>query len=106
MPKPTAAMAHPTTTARLAPSRSSRRPPIWAATTKPRKKKSRNIPASDAVLCRAICAYSLAKKKIGMNAIMEIISTRFSTVKARMRKMETAMSGELGAQLDEDEDAR
>ena len=36
--KPTAARTHPSTTGRLAPPRSSIRPPIWAATTKPMKK--------------------------------------------------------------------
>ncbi len=44
MPKPTAASAHPSTTARLAPCRSSMRPPTWAMTTKPMKKKSRKSP--------------------------------------------------------------
>ena len=82
-------MAHPITTARLAPSWSSIRPPIWAATTNPRKKNKRNRPAWEAVSCNEICAYSLAKKKIGMKAIMEIISTTFSTAKARVRKMDT-----------------
>ena len=51
-------------------------------TTKPMKKKSRKIPACDAFLCSAISAYSLAKKKIGMKAIMAINRTRFSTQKA------------------------
>ena len=39
--KPTAASAQPSTTGRLAPTRSSIRPPICAATTKPRKKYRR-----------------------------------------------------------------
>ena len=93
-PKPTAAMAQPRTTARLAPSRSSMRPPICAAMTKPMKKYSRKRPACEAVLCSAIWAYSLAKKKTGMKAIMAINSTRFSTAKGRMRKIATLMSGD------------
>ena len=39
--KPTAASTQPTTTGRLAPRRSSMRPPTWEATTKPRKKYRR-----------------------------------------------------------------
>ena len=45
----------------------------------------------------AICAYSLAKKNTGMNTSMVMPSTRFSTRKARMRKMLTCMSGDGGA---------
>ena len=58
------------------------RPTDLAAITKPRKKKRRKRPASDAVLCSEIWAYSLAKKKIGMKAIMAINRTMFSTVNA------------------------
>ena len=70
------------------------RPPTWARTTKPTKKKSRKTPASDAVLCNAICAYSLAKKNTGMNAIMAISNTRFSTANGLIRKISTLMSGD------------
>ena len=63
-------------------------------TTKPMKKNSRKMPAFEAVSCSAICAYSLAKKKTGMNAIMAINKTRFSTAKGRMRKISTLMSGD------------
>ena len=45
-------------------------------------------------MCSEICAYSLAKKKTGMNAIMAINKTRFSTAKGRMRKISTLMSGD------------
>ena len=69
------------------------------------KKYSRKTPAFDAVSCREICAYSLAKKKIGMKAIMAISSTMFSTAKARMRKILTLMSGDSVLQLHEHEDA-
>jgi hypothetical protein len=41
-----------------------------------------------------IWAYSLAKKNTGMKASIETPSTRFSTVKARIRKIRTSMSGE------------
>ena len=81
------------TTGRLAPIRSSIRPPIWAATTKPAKNSSRNSPASDAVLPSEIWAYSEAKKKMGTKANMAMPSTRFSTRKARTRKMRTCISG-------------
>ena len=42
-----------------------------------------------------IWAYSLAKKKTGMNTSIEIPSTRFSTRNGRMRKMSTWISGEV-----------
>ena len=48
------------------------------------KKYKRKIPAFEAESCSEICAYSLAKKKTGMNAIMAISSTMFSTAKARI----------------------
>ncbi|MGO8873002.1 MAG: hypothetical protein ACLQPH_16680 [Acidimicrobiales bacterium] len=41
-----------------------------------------------------IWAYSLAKKKTGMKASMEMPRTRFSTKKARIRKMPTCISGD------------
>ena len=103
-PKPTAAMAQPMTTARLAPSRSSMRPPIWAAITKPRKKNRRKSPACDAVLCRAIWAYSLAKKKTGMKAIMAISSTRFSDREGADAEDGDLDERRLGAELGQDED--
>ena len=102
--KPTAARAQPRTTGRLAPPRSSMRPPIWAATTKPMKKYRRKRPASDAVLPRAIWAYSLAKKKTGTKASMAIPSTRFSTRKARIAEDAHLDQRRRGAQLDEAED--
>ena len=52
------------------------------------------MPAFEAVSCNAICAYSLAKKKTGMNAIMAINRTRFSIAKGLMRKISTLMSGD------------
>ena len=45
--------------------------------------------ADDADFPRPICAYSLAKKKIGMKTSIEIPRTRFSTRKGRIRKMLT-----------------
>ena len=57
-------------------------------------------------LCKEICAYSLAKKKIGMNAIMAISSTRFSTEKARIRKIETWISGDRVRSSTKHEDGR
>ena len=93
-PKPTAAMAQPRTTARLAPSRSSIGHRPAPGSTKPMKKYRRKMPAFEAESCSEIWAYSLAKKKIGMNAIMAISSTMFSTAKARMRKILTLISGD------------
>ena len=91
---PTADRAQPSTTGRLAPPRSSIRPPIWAAITKPTKKYSSTRLALEAFLAREIWAYSLAKKKIGTNASMAMPSTRFSTRKGRFWKMLTCISGE------------
>jgi hypothetical protein len=92
--KPTADSAQPITTGRLAPPLSSIRPPICAAITNPMKKYRMNRPASEDDLPSAIWAYSLPKKNTGMKASMETPRTRFSTKKARMRKMRTCISGE------------
>ena len=62
--------------------------------TKPMKKYRRKRPASEADLAREIWAYSLAKKNTGMNASMEIPSTRFSTKNSRILKMRTCISGD------------
>ena len=93
-PNPTAAMAQPMTTARLAPSRSSIRPPICAAMTKPMKKYNKKMPAPEAESRNAISAYSLAKKNTGMKVIMAINKTRFSMANGRMRKILTLISGD------------
>ncbi len=62
--------------------------------TKPMKKYNRKRPALEAVSPREIWAYSLAKKNTGTKASMDTPRTMFSTRKARMRKMCTAMSGD------------
>ncbi len=91
---PIAASTHPSTTGRLAPPRSSIRPPICEAITKPMKNQSRKTPASEEESPSAICAYSLEKKNTGTKTSIEIPSTRFCTENARMRKMSTLISGE------------
>ena len=78
----------------MAPARSSIRPPTWAAITNPMKKKSRNTPASEDVLPSEIWAYSLAKKNTGMNTVVAMPSTMFSTRNGRTRKMLTWISGD------------
>ena len=92
--KPAAASTQPSTTGRLAPIRSSIRPPICDATTKPMKKYSRYRLACEDDCPSATCAYRLAKKKTGTKASMATPSTRFSTRKGRMRNMLICMSGD------------
>src|SRR5579871_3003581 len=91
--KPTAATVQPRVTGSLAPIRSRRRPPIWDATTKPKKKYRRYTPACWAGLPSEICAYSLATKNTGTKASIAMPSTRFSTANARIRKMRTWIRG-------------
>ncbi len=92
---PMAPSVHPSATGRFAPRRSSIRPPIWAATTKPAKKHSSRRLACEGVLPSEIWAYSLAKKNTGTNTSIETPSTRFSTKNGRIRKMSTWISGEV-----------
>ena len=91
---PTAASTEPRKTGRLAPRRSSMRPPIWAATTKPAKKYRRTKLALRVGSPRLIWTYSLAKKNTGMNARLAIPRMRFSTENALEEKILTSMSGE------------
>ena len=70
------------------------RPPIWVATAKPMKKKSRNTPASLACLPSEICAYSLENRNSGTNTSIAMPRTRFSTRNVRLRKMSMSISGD------------
>jgi hypothetical protein len=92
--RPTAAIVQPATTGRLAPTRSSRRPPTCAATTKPRKKYRRTRLPEEADFPRPIWAYSLAKKKMGTKTRFEAKRTRFCTKNGLIRKMLTLISGD------------
>jgi hypothetical protein len=81
-PNPIAASAQPSTTGRLAPPRSSIRPPICAQTTNPKKKYKMSRLDVVAFSASAICPYSAAKKNTGMNAICAMNKMMFSTVNA------------------------
>ena len=89
-----AARTEPDSTGRLAPVRSSIRPPICANTTKPMKKYKISRLEVVAFSPRAICPYNLAKKNTGMNTSIEMPSTRFSTRNGLIRKMLTWISGD------------
>ena len=81
-PNPAAASTQPRTTGRLAPIRSSIRPPICAQTTNPRKKYKMSRLDVVAFSASAICPYSAAKKNTGINAIIATPKMMFSTKNA------------------------
>ena len=85
--KPTAARAQPSTTGRLAPDPVEHPAADLGGDDEADEEVQQDRAGLlDAVLPRAIWAYSLAKKKTGTNASMAMPSTRFSTRKGRIRE--------------------